>query len=445
MSTASLDQTTTVADGGFGAGDSPPTDRKPSSTGDRLYRIVWRWHFYAGMIIAPVLIVVAATGALYIFKDELEGVIYPGVTYVEPAAERVSYEQQKAAALAGSPATPRVVWMQVFTNPKRATNFVLVGNTTQYTYVDPYRGKFLGSIVHGQFFDDVLDLHRTLFLGTRGRIVVELTTCWTIVLAATGIYLWWPHKANQVWGVWLPRLRRKPYVVLRDLHSVGGTYVALVAILIALTGLIYTLTWGRVFQYASQKTDAYAMFSKPMISKSPPEAKDVSLDKLVEIAQRRISDNNLTFWFPRTPNGVFLVAAFNDRGPQVNRMLFVDRASGEIMEDRRVSQNKAVYQIGVWNYALHVGSVWGMPSKILWLITCIVLMTLPVTGVWMWWERRPRGRLGLPRRVDARRPRWLIATIVATSILLPTVGASVVVLLAGELVVSRLRRLFGIA
>jgi uncharacterized iron-regulated membrane protein len=182
-----------------------------------------------------------------------------------------------------------------------------------------------------------------------------------------------------------------------------------------------------------------------MISKSPPEAKDVSLDKLVEIAQRRISDNNLTFWFPRTPNGVFLVAAFNDRGPQVNRMLFVDRASGEILEDRRVSQNKAVYQIGVWNYALHVGSVLGMTSKILWLITCIVLMTLPVTGVWMWWERRPRGRLGLPRRVDARRPRWLIATIVATSILLPTVGASVVVLLAGELVVSRLRRLFAVS
>ena len=75
-------------------------------------------------------------------------------------------------------------------------------------------------------------------------------------------------------------------------------------------------------------------------------------------------------------------------------------------------------------------------------MTCIVLMTSPVTGVWMWWLRRPTGRLGLPRRVDARRPRWLVATVTATSILLPALGLSVVVLLLGEQLVARLRRLW---
>ena len=220
------------------------------------------------MIIAPALIVVAATGALYIFKDELEAVLHPGVTYVEPAAERATYEQQLAAARAAVPPTYRIGLMQVFTNPKRATSLAMAGEKFQYGYVDPYRGHYLGSIEKGGFFDIVLKLHRKLFLGTTGRIVVELTTCWSIVLAATGIYLWWPHKANQVWGVWLPRLRGKPYVVLRDLHSVGGIYVAVVAIVISLTGLIYTYVWGSGFQYAAQKTEAYDMFSKSMLSKS---------------------------------------------------------------------------------------------------------------------------------------------------------------------------------
>ena len=128
MSTASLEQTTTAADGGLGSGDAPPADTRQSGIGDRLYRVVWRWHFYAGMIITPALIVVAATGALYIFKDELEAVIYPGVTYVEPAAERVSYEQQLAAVRAAVPAAHRVVLMQVFTNPKRATSMGVRGN-----------------------------------------------------------------------------------------------------------------------------------------------------------------------------------------------------------------------------------------------------------------------------------------------------------------------------
>jgi len=218
----------------------PLPDARPSGTSDRLYRIVWRWHFYAGMIVAPALIVVAATGALYIFKDELEAVVYPGVTYVQPAAERASYEQQMAAVRAASPGATRMVLLQVFTNPKRAAGMVMLGPKAQYAYSDPYRGNYLGAIERGGFFDIVLDLHRTLFLGTTGRIIIELTTCWTIVLAATGFYLWWPRKANQLWGVWLPRLRQKPYVVLRDLHTVAGMYVAIVAIVIALTGLIYT-------------------------------------------------------------------------------------------------------------------------------------------------------------------------------------------------------------
>lgn len=440
MSIAPLDQTTTPAAVGLGSGATPPNNRKQSSAGDRLYRIVWRWHFYAGMIIAPALIVVAATGALYIFKDELEGALHPGVTYVQPAAERVPYERQLAAARATVPSTYRILLMQVFTNPKRATCLAMAGDKFQFGYVDPYRGHYLGAIEQGGFFDFVLKLHRQLFLGDVGRIVVELATCWSVVLAATGIYLWWPRRANQVWGVWLPRFRRHPYVVLRDLHSVGGAYVAVVAIVIALTGLIYTKVWGWGFQYVAQKTDAYDMFSKPMQSKSAPEANDVSIDRIVETARQRMPGNNLTIWFPRAPNAVYLVTANNERGPQVNEILFVDRASGEVLEDRFISQTKSMYWLGSWNYSLHVGTIWGLPSKIVWLVTCVILMTLPVTGVWMWWQRRPRGRLGLPRRVDVRRPRWLVATVTATSILLPAMGASVLIVLIVDHLVARWRK-----
>ena len=81
MSTTSLEQTTTTADSGRGSGDRPPADTKQPGTSGRMYRVVWRWHFYAGMIVAPVLIVVAATGGLYIFKDDLAAVVYPGVNW----------------------------------------------------------------------------------------------------------------------------------------------------------------------------------------------------------------------------------------------------------------------------------------------------------------------------------------------------------------------------
>src|SRR6187431_3010212 len=162
MSNMSIEQTAAGSQDGIGSIAPPPADTRQFAAGDRLYRVVWRWHFYAGMIIAPALIVVAATGALYIFKDELEAVLYPGVTYVEPAATRVSYEQQLAAARAAVPPTYRIGLMQVFTNPKRATTLAMAGEKFQYGYVDPYRGRYLGSIEAGGFFDIVLKLHRNL-------------------------------------------------------------------------------------------------------------------------------------------------------------------------------------------------------------------------------------------------------------------------------------------
>src|SRR6476659_6453338 len=121
MSSTSVEQTKTTAQDGFGSAGTPPSNTRRSAAGDRLYRIVWRWHFYAGMIISLPLIVVAATGALWIFKDELEGVLHPGVMYVEPAVERATYEQQLAAARAAVPPSYQIGLIQVFTNPKRAT------------------------------------------------------------------------------------------------------------------------------------------------------------------------------------------------------------------------------------------------------------------------------------------------------------------------------------
>jgi uncharacterized iron-regulated membrane protein len=178
---------------------------------------------------------------------------------------------------------------------------------------------------------------------------------------------------------------------------------------------------------------------KPRLSKSAPEAKDLSIDRIVEIAQQKMPGNNLSIRFPLVPNGAYMVNASNERGPGVNEILFIDRASGEILEDHYNSQLKTMWWLGTWNYPLHIGTIWGLPTKLIWLVTCIILTTSPVTGVWMWWERRPQGRLGLPRRVDARRPRWLVATVTATSIFLPALGLSVVVVLVVEFLMSRWR------
>ena len=36
------------------------------------YRAVWRWHFYAGLVCIPFLIVLSITGAIYLFRPQVE-------------------------------------------------------------------------------------------------------------------------------------------------------------------------------------------------------------------------------------------------------------------------------------------------------------------------------------------------------------------------------------
>ena len=59
----------------------------------RLYSMVWRWHFYAGLLVSPVILLMAGTGALLIFQDRVERVLYPGTMSVTPARQQASYEQ----------------------------------------------------------------------------------------------------------------------------------------------------------------------------------------------------------------------------------------------------------------------------------------------------------------------------------------------------------------
>ncbi|MEM9149664.1 MAG: PepSY-associated TM helix domain-containing protein, partial [Cyanobacteria bacterium P01_F01_bin.3] len=40
-------------------------------------RIIWRWHFWVGLLIGPVLLVASVTGAIYIFKDEILILLHP--------------------------------------------------------------------------------------------------------------------------------------------------------------------------------------------------------------------------------------------------------------------------------------------------------------------------------------------------------------------------------
>jgi uncharacterized iron-regulated membrane protein len=404
----------------------------PTSPG--LYPTIWRWHFYAGLLVAPVLVVTALSGALLIFRAELERVLYPNTLFAKPLPNRVPYERQLAAARAFAP-EGTVAGCGIDADPRRATA-VFLRPGGRVVYVDPYTGAALGEEADLRFFSNVLALHRRLFVGGLGNVVVELTTCWTIVLLLTGAYLWWPRRGRQLWGVWLPRLRAHPYVVLRDLHAVCGLYAGCVALIIAGTGLVYSVLWGSAYNLVARAGEGFQR-PEPPRSRSPAGTDALGVDEAVAIARRNLPGASLTIFFSNDRETALVAIGSRPDDPAGQRVLALDHATGEVLDDRSVRDAGPLQWWRAWNYPLHVGSVLGTPTKVIWLMTCLALTALPVTGVWMWWQRRPPGRSGFPARPQQPVPRGIARLIAALCLLLPMFGLSVAAILLGERLLRR--------
>lgn len=441
----------------------PSTAAKPGRQGPaqrvKLHRAVWRWHFYAGMLVVPVLVVASVTGGLYVFRAELEPLLYQSLMVVTPGTSEasVSYEEQFTAAeqAAGEASTLlfAVVPAAGEARGSRATLFRYKqpGGDQRYVFVDPHTGAVTGSIPRSHnAFDIILKLHRQLFAGTTGRVLVELTTSWAIVLTLTGVYLWWPKGAWRAAGVWAVRLNKGRYALLRDLHAIPAVALSAFTLAVLATGLFFSLGWGSGYRAAAFATGGLpeVFLSPPQSTPPSPDSPEVSTERIsfddaIAVAEARgYGDLRLTLAPPHDAKETFSVSVSHGAGRVLAGLLHLDQYSGEVLfEGDSTSSLPAMTTVLLYALPIHQGSVWGLPTKIAAFVVAVGLVFSSITGVWMWWIRRPAGTLGLPRRHDGvHLPWWVLASGAVLGVGLPAVGLSVLVIAVVEWLAARLLR-----
>ena len=412
-----------------------------------LYRRIWRWHFWVGLLACPVLLVLSITGALYTFREEIENWQRSDLTFVESgslalpastqlAAAQLAYPDWKPTRITLSPDSQKATVILVDRPDKSA-------GTNWAVFVNPATAAIVGdSDARSPFFTTVLKIHRTLFAGTFGRIVVESTTSWTFVLLVSGVCLWWPRNWRHVSGVWLPRLRAKPYTVLRDLHSIAGILFAPVLGLIAFTGLFFTIVWLWSFNAV---TDNAGNFPRPLLAALPSAVagfgiQSNALDRAATEASERYPHDTLTIQLPKKAEDSFQITARHGSGPSVSGRLSVDRSSGTVLGEQRAENLSLPEQARLYVLPIHMGTIGGSGTKVLAFLACLVLAGLGISGVWMWLRRRPMGATGFPRSSDSPVPKAAVITIVWLAVVFPTVGLSLIAVLVGEWVFHRFTR-----
>ncbi|KGJ03169.1 PepSY-associated TM region [Paracoccus halophilus] len=79
------------------------TEMTPCAASAALYRAMWRWHFIAGLVILPFVVILAITGAIYLFKDEINDAAHSRLRFVEPTSSQLTLTVLAAAVLDAHP------------------------------------------------------------------------------------------------------------------------------------------------------------------------------------------------------------------------------------------------------------------------------------------------------------------------------------------------------
>lgn len=64
----------------------------------RVYRAVWRWHFYAGLLVLPFIAWLALTGAAFLYHDAIDRTAHHALKVVPVGPARLSAQQLVTAA-----------------------------------------------------------------------------------------------------------------------------------------------------------------------------------------------------------------------------------------------------------------------------------------------------------------------------------------------------------
>lgn len=405
---------------------SPPAVRQPTAA--NLYAIAWRWHFYSGLFVVPFLFMLAATGLVMVYFTGFQSRL-GNLVHVEPQNTVKAITVQAQAALDAYPGAT----LKEYIAPKSrdvASWFVVTHQgATQAVAVDPYSAKVLKTVdKDNTVFAWAEKIHGTLLIGDVGDRIIEVAAGLAVVMIVTGLYLFWPRNGTRWSQVVVPEWRTKGRRWWKSVHSSVGFWTSVVLFAFLLTGMSWTGIWGAklvqpwaTFPAAKwdnvPKSDAshaslntagghdvpWGLEQTPLpVSGSDAGSpgvmgvsagEPVNLDGVAALANRLGFSGQFHINVPQDASGVYTLSADTMSGdlsnPFQDRTVHVDRYTGKVLAQAAFADYSLVAKAMAIGIALHQGDV-GIWSAIANVVFCLAIMLLCVSGIVMWWVRRPK-------------------------------------------------------
>lgn len=330
------------------------------------------------------------TGSLIVYKPEIERLSLGPVSHLVPTADRTTVSLQSAYDIVKQRRPEcKIVQAYLHAEPELAWSFDLncKAHGRIVVYIDKYRGNITGEDhFQGKWTQWIYDLHVRLLSGTTGETVNGIGALLLVILASTGLVVWWPGVTLWRSGLrfeWRARWRRKNY----DFHRLTGFFASLLLMFVALTGAYFAFpkTYEAIVAWAAH-TPSVLPAPRTEVSAS----RHIALDSIYATAVQAMPVGETTlFTFPQQKNAPYSLRRMlpEDWRRTGDNLVYLDQYTGQVIRVNYHSQLSWPIRLVRDIYPLHFGTFGGNATRILWIIVGVAPAILYVTGLLMWWNR----------------------------------------------------------
>ncbi len=373
-------------------------------------------HLWFGLTGGIVILIVCLSGTLYVYNTELTEWASPELYKVsetkadkKPVEELIAVVEKESGAKVSSMNIPADAEKSYVIYTKKEGEKSKFGTAW---FVNPYTGTIQGNANdEGRmkaFMGNMFSLHRWLLLdkvespiikGTEnrelGRYITGTATILFTLGCITGLIIWFPNRIRN----WRQGLKIKAggnwKRTNHDLHNTLAFYSFIFLLIMGLTGPQWSFEWYRT---GLQKT--LGTYKAPAVATKAPQkeggdkkmaaidaAQTIALQDVIATANKELPyKGDLRISFPGAKDQTYAVSKTKTGffAPAAGDRVTVDAGTGALIKTEIFRQKPFNERVAGNIKALHIGSVFGGFTKLLYFISCLIATTLPVTGTLIW-------------------------------------------------------------
>ncbi len=367
-------------------------------------------HLWIGLVISFFIFIMAITGCLYSFSEEIKEYVYSERNFINNNPHTNTIKLDSLIKKAESTFNFKHNFENIFiANDSTRTVMITFSesdedafwypNSTKFeqtVYINPYTSNIIKiENTKWEFFNVVLIIHRRLFMADHltSHIIVLCIMWGFVILIISGMIIWIPKNVKSFRrNLTLFWKRSNPIKKnFFNTHRTVGIYASLLALVSALTALL----WLSPTLSSSSKWIANGGKTIPE-KETPPYTKEVKSKTPLQNIFSHTSSQYPDYKFimiRKHPNPTvpYIVRAYLSKTINYKRVeMYYDKETAQPISQETFNTKNNGEKLEALNYDLHVGSVGGLTTRIITFIACFLIASLPVTGVIIWRNKTKR-------------------------------------------------------